>query len=250
MGLEPLMITYQLYRIVILSSFSLLTLASCDAPIDAKFTTQSASKTPETIAASTAPPELTKSPQPAGSSVETATSVKTPVAATPALSTSPTPSTTTQSEATEFRFMVGDTNKIKDPRIVSEGTHPCGTAAIARVTILPNVDTKDGLIPDKVVEVDEQNNTIRRWAKPLDSELIAVAGDRILVDIGDKKRYWIDPTGNFQRQTDSISPAMPTFDSRVKTHPEFKNSGYAGLWRFSDLNAGNNRRIIYEGNCT
>jgi hypothetical protein len=242
---------YQFYRIVILSSFSLLTLASCDAHINAKFTTQSdsptPSKAPETIATSIAPPELTKSPQPAGSPVETATSVKAPVVATP---TPSTPSITTQSEATEFRFMASENNTVKDSRIVREERHPCGAAAIARVTTLPNVDTQDGLIPDKVVEVDDQNNTLRRWAKPVDSEMIAVAGDRILVDIGDKKRYWIDSTGNFQRQTDSISPATPTFDSRIKTHPEFKNSGYAGLWRFSDLNAGNSRRIIYEGNCT
>jgi hypothetical protein len=245
---------YQFYRIVILSSFSLLTLANCDAHIDAKFTTQSASptpsKAPETIATSTAPPELTKSPQPAGSPVETATSVKAPVAVTPTPSTQPTLSTTTELEATEFRFMASENNTAKDPRIVREERHPCGTAVIARVTTLPNVDTQDGLIPDKVVEVDDQNNTLRRWPKPVDSEMIAVAGDRILVDIGDKKRYWIDPTGNFQRQTDSISPATPTFNSRVKTHPEFKNSGYAGLWRFSDLTAGNSRRIIYEGNCT
>jgi hypothetical protein len=146
--------------------------------------------------------------------------------------------------------MVDDKNTTKDPRIVREESHPCGAVAIARVTALPNVDTQDSLIPDKVVEVDDQNNTLRRWAKPVDSEMIAIAGDRILVDVGDDKRYWIESSGNFQRQTDSISPAPPTFDSRVKTHPEFKNSGYAGLWRFYDLNTGNSRRVIYEGNCT
>ncbi|MBE9096966.1 hypothetical protein [Tychonema sp. LEGE 07203] len=152
------------------------------------------------------------------------------------------------SPAAEFSFMVDEKQK-QDPRVIKVSYHPCGEAAIARVTSLPNVETKGYLIPDKVVEIDARNNTLQRWAKPIDSEVVAIAGDRILVD-ANKKLYWIEPSGNFQLQPNQIAAKKPIFESRIKTHPEFQNSGYAGVWRFQDLKSGKTRQIIYEANCS
>ncbi|MCW6050869.1 hypothetical protein QUB60_20100 [Microcoleus sp. A2-C5] len=164
------------------------------------------------------------------------------------LTTYRTTSVAQSPQTAEFYFMVND--KVKpDPRVIKISRHPCGKAALARVTSLPDVDTKGYLSSDKVVEVDPRNNRIQRWAKPVDSAIVAIDGDRILVD-ADKKLYWIKPSGNFQLQPNQIAAKEPIFESRVKDHPEFKNSGYAGLWRFQDLKTGKTRKIIYEANCT
>ncbi len=151
---------------------------------------------------------------------------------------------------TEFGFSIRESVK-KDPRVVKIGPHPCGDYAVARVTTLPSVDTKGYLLPDKVVEVDAQNKTLRRWAKPLDSQVLGVQGDRILIEeIEAKKVYWIESSGAFKLQPTQIRAKKPEFISQVMNHPEFKKSDYAGLWNFQDLKTGKMHRVIYEGNCT
>jgi hypothetical protein len=159
-------------------------------------------------------------------------------------------------EPAEFDFMLRnarsprDEVRKKNPQVVRVGSHPCGAYAVARVTVMPDVDTQGDLIPDKVVEVDAQNKTLRRWAKPVDANVLAIAGDRILVNAGSNKQYWIAPSGQFQLQPNPITPAKPIIDGRVKNHPEFEKSGYAFLSRFSDLKSRRVRRIIYEASCT
>jgi hypothetical protein len=160
------------------------------------------------------------------------------------------------STTAEFSFMLRDGRasieaaQKNNPQIVRIGPHPCGASATARVTVMPDADTQGDLVPDKVVEVDAQNNTVRRWAKPVDSALVAIKGDQILVDGGDGKRYWIDPSGNFQLQNETTSTAKPNSLGRMKGHSEFGNSGYANLWQYTDQQSGQSRRIIYEAVCT
>jgi hypothetical protein len=150
-------------------------------------------------------------------------------------------------QSADFTFFTRENVK-KDPHVIKLGPHPCGEYALARVSKMPGLEEKGYLVPDKVVEVDTVNKTLRRWAKPIDTEVVAVEGDRILIKAD--KHYWIKPSGEFQLQIGKIVPKAPTFVQRVKQHPEFKGSGYAGLWRFQDLKTGKVRQVIYEGNCT
>jgi hypothetical protein len=125
---------------------------------------------------------------------------------------------------------------------------------------MPEVDSTGYLSPDKVVEIAPpsrnmrslaESTTLRRWAKPIDSQVIAIEGDRILVDVGQGQSYWIEPSGKFQRQAESLSaPSPEPFNGDLGRHPEFVKSDYAKLWKFADLNSKVERVIIYESNCT
>jgi hypothetical protein len=155
--------------------------------------------------------------------------------------------TAESNQSANFTFFTREKVK-KDPRVVRLGPHPCGEYALARVSKMPGLEDKGYLIPDKVIEVDAANKTLYRWAKPIDTDVVAVEGDRILIKAD--QHYWIEPSGEFQLQIGKIVPKAPTFAQRVKKHPEFKGSGYAGQWRYRDLKTGKIRQIIYEGNCT
>jgi hypothetical protein len=99
--------------------------------------------------------------------------------------------------------------------------------------------------------LDFPNSFLCLWAKPINSEVIAIEGDRILVDVGQGRSYWIEPSGKFQLQTSPISAPKPEWErTDLGKHPEFVNSDYARRWRFQDLNSGQPRVIIYEANCT
>jgi hypothetical protein len=148
----------------------------------------------------------------------------------------------------EFSFSVNE-KLPKDARVTKIGPHPCGMYADARVSKMPSLNSNGYLIPDKVVEVDGENKTLRRWAKPLDDELVGIRGDRILIRTGEKF-YSIATSGNFQLQAPNITLSDPKFLRRTKQHPEFKDSGYAGIWSYKDLRTGKVRRIIYESPCT
>jgi hypothetical protein len=151
------------------------------------------------------------------------------------------------SQSVDFTFFTREKVK-KDPRVVKIGPHPCGEYALARVNKMPSDDGKGYLVPDKVVEVDARNKTLRHWSKPIDTEVVAVEGDRILIKA--EKNYWIAPSGYFQLQNGKIVPGAPTFMQRIKKHPEFKGSAFAGMWRYKDLKTGKVRQVIYEANCT
>jgi hypothetical protein len=151
-------------------------------------------------------------------------------------------------QSVEFDFSINE-KMPKDSRVIKVGPHPCGAYVVARVRKMPSLDSNGYLIPDKVVEVDDRNKTLRRWAKPLDAEVLSVSGDRISIGSGDKL-YWIDTSGNFSLQRTKVVTPSPTFLRKAKKHPEFKVSDYAGIWAYKDLRTGKVRRIIYEGACT
>lgn len=161
-------------------------------------------------------------------------------------------------ESAVFRFFV-EREMQNDPRVVKFSGHPCGYVATTRVNVMPDVGNKE-FTPDKVIEIPRPSRdlrslagskTLRRWAKPIDSEVIAIAGDRILVNVGQGRTYWIEPSGKFERQTTPISAPKPELDrTDLGKHPAFPTSDYAKRWRFKDLNSGKERVIIYEVNCS
>lgn len=134
----------------------------------------------------------------------------------------------------------------KDPRITRVQKVPCGVGAMAKVSRMPS--PTDSLSPDRVVEVDGQNSTIQRWAKPVDSKVIAIAGNRILVTTDENQSYWIDTAGRITVFTETLSLPSPASIPYIK-HPEFAASGIYSQ-RFSDLNSGDDRQIIAEASCT
>lgn len=162
--------------------------------------------------------------------------------------------------AAEFRFYLRqDLGKLvqqntsdrvmqQEPRIVQIIRTACGAGAIARVMTLPNFTSEEALIPEKVVEVDAENNTRRRWPKPLDSKVLAIEGDRILVEADNDQRYWIDTAGMLERSTDTRSFPSPS-TVPYKKHPEFGTSGIYSQ-QFIDLTSGRDRQIIADAPCT
>jgi hypothetical protein len=136
----------------------------------------------------------------------------------------------------------------KEPRITRVLKLPCGAGAMAKVSQMPSPTGEELLSPDKVVEVDAQNNTLQRWAKPVDSQVIAIAGNRILVTADENRSYWIDPAGNITAYTETLSLPSPENVPYVK-HPEFAPTGVYSQ-RFRDLNSGNDRRMIAVAPCT
>lgn len=262
-------------KFLLLGSLSLLSLTSCTA----KSTSQSSLQAASSTNVASLPSTQSSSPLVTATTINTANlnnnnpeSVAVETAASqPKLSQSQPPQVAdadsssrhrdtqvNNSEPTEFKFFV-EREMENDPRVIKLLGHPCGVTAITRVTIMPDVDSKD-FMPDKVVEIPPPSRdlrslagstTLRRWAKPIDSEVIAIEGDRILVDVGQDRFYWIEPSGKFQLQSSPISAPKPELDKTdLGKHPEFINSSYARRWRFKDLKSGQERVIIYEANCT
>lgn len=127
---------------------------------------------------------------------------------------------------------------------------------------MPELDNTGYLVPDRVVEIAPPSRdlrslagstTLHRWAKPIDSTVLAIEGDRILVSVGEGRSYWIEPSGNFQLESNSIDAPEPDsypHQTALGKHPDFVNSSYASIWEFPDLNSGQTRVLIYEANCT
>lgn len=136
----------------------------------------------------------------------------------------------------------------RDPRITRVLRLPCGAGAMAKVSTMPSLTGEDSLSPDKVIEVDEQNNTLQRWAKPVDSRVRAISDNRILITAENNQSYWIDSAGNITTHTATLSLPSPENVPYVK-HPEFAASGVYSQ-RFRDLSSGRDRRIISEAACT
>jgi hypothetical protein len=89
-----------------------------------------------------------------------------------------------EQQSAEFRFFLsrdlaqqaeqGRDSEIlqQEPRIINLIRTPCGAGAVARVTTMPSLE-EDNLMPEKVVEIDAQNKTLRRWSKPIDAIVLA-----------------------------------------------------------------------------
>jgi hypothetical protein len=163
-------------------------------------------------------------------------------------------------QAAEFGFYLrsdlakmvqeGESDRVtqQEPRIVNLMRTACGPGAMANVTTMPKFTTREALVPEKVVEVDARNRTLRRWGKPLDSTVLAISGDRILVETAPNQSYWIGRDGSLELQTQALSLTSPT-NIPYKKHPEFGASGIYSQ-KFVDVNSGRDRRIIADAPCT
>ncbi len=147
-------------------------------------------------------------------------------------------------------MQAGNSDRVmqQEPRIVNLMRTACGPGAMAKVSVMPKFTRSETLVPEKVVEVDARNRTLRRWAKPLNSTVLAITGDRILVETAPNQSYWIGRDGSLELQTATLSLTDPT-SIPYKKHPEFAASGIFSQ-QFIDMNSGDDRRIIADAPCT
>jgi hypothetical protein len=163
-------------------------------------------------------------------------------------------------QAAEFGFYLrsdlakmvqrGESDRVtqQEPRIVNLMRTACGPGAMAKVSTMPKFTRHEALIPEKVVEVDARNRTLRRWAKPLNSTVVAVSGDRILVETAPNQSYWIGRDGSLELETQARSLTLP-INIPYKKHPEFGASGIYSQ-KFIDIDSDRDRRIIADAPCT
>jgi hypothetical protein len=163
-------------------------------------------------------------------------------------------------QAAEFGFYLrgdlakmvqqGESDRVtqQEPRIVNLMRTACGMGAVANVTTMPKFTTRETLVPERVIEVDARNRTLRRWGKPLNSTVLAISGDRILVETAPNQSYWIGRDGSLELETQARSLTVPT-NIPYKKHPEFGTSGIYSQ-KFIDIDSNRDRRIIADAPCT
>ena len=140
----------------------------------------------------------------------------------------------------------------KDPRVVKISEHHAcsGRVAVIRAHSMPS---DSALEPDDVLEVSEQGVVLQRWSMPIDSIVVAVQGDRIVVPRSDAREkaqaLSISSTGELSLTTVPPQPEKPALVT-CPALAEFKGSDYVRCFEFHDLVSGHVRRLAYQGPCT
>src|SRR5262245_57191120 len=110
-----------------------------------------------------------------------------------------------QGRTFEMEFWAGPCAE-KDPRVVSVREHgPCsGKVALARITVMPAHSDKATLRPELAVELSASGSIIRRWSLPVDSVVVAVVGQRLIIPVGERslgEKAWSISTSGEVGQT-------------------------------------------------
>jgi hypothetical protein len=139
-----------------------------------------------------------------------------------------------------------------DRRVISiNDDGPCGPVALARIAKLPRPKAKGPLQSERVVELSTSGTVIRTWPKPVDYDVLGIAGSQLLVaPYGHESNgMLVAPTGHFSSTTPpSDRPSSTTYECpRV---PVFGNSAYLRCHEIKDLKTKKTRRLAYEGPCT
>lgn len=100
----------------------------------------------------------------------------------------------------EMRFWVESEAAARTAGVTSFEPHPCGAVSIVRTDRMPPYDPRAALIPEQVVEFDRGGQPVNRWSISVDSVLMAVRGDDLLVELAGK-RYWVGRDGRIRRAT-------------------------------------------------
>src|SRR5688572_11665283 len=87
-----------------------------------------------------------------------------------------------QTRTFEMEFWAGPGAE-KDPRVISIREHgPCsGKVALARISVMPPQSNQATLRPELAVELSAAGSIIRRWPLPVDSVVVAVVGQRLII---------------------------------------------------------------------
>jgi hypothetical protein len=153
----------------------------------------------------------------------------------------------------EVRVWAGP-NARSDPRVVEiMEHHACGAdVAVIRVDRLPPRRRGAALAPELVVEFSQDGDVIRRWSMPVDSIVIGVLGERIVVPRSDAGAGADVLTIGEEGDLFVTAMAhMPEFGKPVPcpSLPEFGASAYLRCFEHRDIVSGQVRRIAYQGPC-
>jgi hypothetical protein len=151
-------------------------------------------------------------------------------------------------ETFEVTLWANDDSVDTLPEVVSSSSHPCGAAAIVRLSAMPPYRRNEGALgTELIVETDADGREIGRWSVPLDYEPVAISGSEILLDLY-RQRLWIGTDGSIRREGRSRRyPAMTTLECPAAVLTE---SAYAQCAAMSDLGDDRRRLIRYEAPCT
>ena len=134
------------------------------------------------------------------------------------------------------------------PEVVSTSSHPCGAAAIVRLSAMPPYRRDEGALgTELIVETGADGVEIGRWSVPLDYEPIAISGSEILLDLY-RQRLWIGADGSIRREGERRSyPALAPLECPAAL---LADSAYAQCATMTDLSDGRRRTVRYEAPCT
>lgn len=140
----------------------------------------------------------------------------------------------------------------KDPRVISiNDDGPCGPVALARISKLPSPKTKGPLQSERVVELSSSGAVLRTWPKPVDYDVLGIAGTQLLIaPYGDTSNgMLVAMTGHFTATTPPMDRPSSTIYGCPRI-PVFGNSAYVRCHEIKDLKSNKTRRLAYEGPCT
>ena len=151
-------------------------------------------------------------------------------------------------ETFEVTLWANDESVDTLPNVVSSSSHPCGAAAVVRLTSMPPYRRDEGALgTELIVETGTDGQEIGRWSVPLEYEPIAISGSEILIDLP-RQRLWIGAGGSIRREGDSRRyPALAAIECPAAVLEE---SAYAQCAAMTDLGDGRRRLIRYEAPCT
>jgi len=145
---------------------------------------------------------------------------------------------------------------------VLEGPHPCGSTFIGFLKKLAS--EHDPLEGELVVEIDGNGKVKNRWEIPTDTEIVAIRGSEIYTPDSatsmcvpptdpDYRSYevWlgIQPNGRFRVAAPQADVPRVELEDCIDTK-EFKASAYVRCWRYTDLETGERRHLMYQVPCS
>jgi hypothetical protein len=145
----------------------------------------------------------------------------------------------------EFNFWTSQATK-SDKRVLRLDEHPCGEVAVARLSQLPKYSKQSGLIPERVLELDQSGKILKQWSIPVDSDLRAIQGDALYLDLYQKSyRITLD-----RRVTLAKNPPERTRRQVVQCPSPFGLSSDDACLAHKDTITGKTRILSYETVCS
>jgi hypothetical protein len=144
----------------------------------------------------------------------------------------------------------------KDKRVIDVHDHSScsGEVAHARVSKMPPPQSKGPLQPELVVELSDSGAVLKRWAMPVDSVVVGVRGNSVLVPLyggrsNDERALLISSDRSFVViPRPKVLPSSTAF--ACPRIPEFGETDYLTCLEFSDLESRNVRRLAFHAPCT
>ncbi|MBW8369330.1 MAG: hypothetical protein K0M70_15935 [Arenimonas sp.] len=161
-----------------------------------------------------------------------------------------TPAPASDAPLHTFAFFVSDL-QARDARIADYAQADCGMVAIARVSRIPIDD--DLILPDLVVQYDQDGGEIKRWAKSYSSEILAISGDDLFFGAspgGDAGPFRTTPTGEVAVAVPLASnlEANARYVACPEALPSFSDMSLVNCYQTTDV-AGRPLNLAWEAGC-